>query len=69
MCGRGVEKGASYNAYCITPFLPSWLGNRTSRLSLPVTLNGLPPELPELLCCETAVAGFADVEEIAAIDR
>jgi hypothetical protein len=58
--------GRTYNAYCITPFLPSCEGNGTSRLSLPVTLNG---GLPGVLCIVTALAGFDEEEEIAAIDR
>jgi hypothetical protein len=59
----------TYNAYCITPFFPSWLGNGTSRLSLPVTLNGGEPAFPERLWLVTALAGFEAEDEIAAIDR
>jgi hypothetical protein len=58
--------GRTYNAYCITPFLPSCEGNSTSRRSLPVMLIG---GLPGALCVVTALAGFNEEEEIAAIDR
>jgi len=50
----------------MTPFLPSCEGNGTSRLSLPVALNGT---LPGALCLVMELAGFEEEEEIAAIDR
>ena len=58
----------TYNAYCKTPFLPSWLGNGTSRLSLPVTLigGGVPGLSETSPGFVTAVAGFAEVDEIKA---
>lgn len=63
------QLGRTYNAYCMTPFFPSWLGNGTSRLGLPVTLSGGPPAFPRTSCAWTALADFADDEEIAATDR
>jgi hypothetical protein len=55
-----------YSAYCITPFFPSCEGSGTSRLGLPVTLiDGF----PDALCAVTALAGFEEDDEIAAIDR
>jgi hypothetical protein len=54
----------------MTPFFPSWLGNGTSRLSLPVMLiGGGVPGFPGTLCGVTALAGFFDEDEIAATDR
>jgi hypothetical protein len=71
----------TYKAYCMAPFFPSWLGNGTSRRIFPVTLftgvcivgfPGTPcgeyPGLPALLGT-AGVAGFEDVDEMAAIDR
>ena len=58
----------TYNAYCMTPFFPSWLGNGTSRFSLPVTLVG--GCVPCTLYSDgTADAGFGAEDEIAATDR
>ncbi len=56
----------TYNAYCIAPFFSSCEGSGTSRLGLPVTLSD---GFPEALCAVTALAGFEEEEEIAAIDR
>jgi len=56
----------TYNAYCMAPFFSSCEGSGTSRLGLPVTLSD---GFPEGLCAVTALAGFEDEEEIAAIDR
>lgn len=52
----------------MTPFLPSCEGNGTSLRTLPVTLNGGVPELPDALCDVTALAGFEEEDEMAAID-
>jgi hypothetical protein len=61
----------TYNAYCMTPFFPSWLANGTSRRSLPVTLiGGAVSRFPcTLWGVDTAVAGLAVEDEIAAADR
>lgn len=61
----------TYNAYCITPFFPSWLGNGTSRLTLPVMLiGGGVPGLPGTLCgVKPGFADFEAEEEIAATAR
>ena len=58
------EEG-TYNAYCITPFLPSCDGSGTSRRGLPVML--IPGAGAS--CVVRALAGFDEEEEIAAIDR
>lgn len=50
----------------MAPFFSSCEGSSTSRLGLPVTLSD---GFPEGLCAVTALAGFEDEEESAAIDR
>jgi hypothetical protein len=50
----------------MAPFFPSWLGNGTSRRSLPVTLS---LGLLEVSYRETAWAVFEEDEEMAAMDR
>jgi hypothetical protein len=58
----------TYSAYCITPFLTSWLGRGTSRLSFPVTPTG--GCAPCALYGEgTEEVGFRDVDEMAATAR
>jgi hypothetical protein len=60
----------TYSAYCMTPCLPSWLGNGTSRCSLPVIafmgggVPGAPRTRPGL--CVTGAAGFVLEEEMKA---
>jgi hypothetical protein len=50
----------------MTPFFSSCDASGTSRLGLPVTLiDGF----PDTLCAVTALAGFDEEDEIAAIDR
>jgi hypothetical protein len=58
-----------YKAYCITPSFFSWLGNGTSRFTLPVTLNGDEPWFPDKLEVIGTLAGFCAEDEIAATDR
>ncbi len=60
----------TYNAYCITPFFTSWLGNGTSRLTLPVMLSGGGIPTPSgTFVGVTAVADLGEEDDIAAIDR
>lgn len=63
--GSNWRAEKTYRAYCMAPFLTSWLGRGTSRLGLPVTLKGL----EKVLCTSSALAGFEDEEEMAATDR
>ena len=53
---------ATYNAYCMTPFFPSWLGNGTSRRAFFIGGGAGGPSAtnPGLCVC---VAGFEDVLE------
>lgn len=51
----------TYKAYCITPSFFSWLGNRTSRLGLPVTLRGGPSTLCDLWISVDDLAGEDDI--------
>lgn len=55
----------TYRAYCITPFLPSWLASGTSRFTFPVTLTGALASYVD----GTALAGLEDDVEIAATLR
>jgi len=58
---------ATYNAYCIAPFFPSWLGNGTSRRAFFIGGGAGGPSAtnPGLCVC---VAGFEDVLERKAAD-
>lgn len=59
----------TYRAYCITPFFTSWLGNGTSRLTLPVTLTGGWCAGFASYVVGRALAGFEDDDEMAATVR
>ena len=46
---RRTQCSQTYSAYCMTPFLPSWLGNGTSRCGFPVIafIGGGVPGAPD----------------------
>jgi hypothetical protein len=65
---KSFSSSKTYSAYCMTPCLPSWLGNGTSRCGLPVIafmgggVPGAPRTKPGL--CVTGAAGFVLEEEM-----
>lgn len=57
----------TYSAYCMTPLVPSWLGNGTC-VGIPLFIGGGVPGLPLTKpgLCITGSAGFEEVEEMKA---
>ena len=57
----------TYSAYCMTPFVPSWLGNGTC-VGIPLFIGGGVPGFPFTMpgLCMTGSAGFDEVEEMKA---
>jgi hypothetical protein len=50
--------GVTYSAYCIAPFLPSWLGSGTSRRA--IFIGGGVPGLPRIVAGDFIVVALSE---------
>lgn len=57
------KRGSTYSAYCIAPFLPSWLGNGTSRRAC--FIGGGVPGFPGTIAGDAALS--EELEERKAV--